>query len=524
MAEERHIKQYASHSEFESDLTGGGVNDRYVAYIEDTDESIFGDDMANEYFHIEMVEDGTITLTIPAAVPNDDTRWVSYAVNDDKDDGLWTQTSLSRSADNVITVEALAGQKVYWKGYIQRYGTSTSVYSSFQVTGKFNVCGNIISMLRGDNWRVYENAENNYYVLVNLFKDNTTLVNANRLVLPFTSGNDYLYYGLFRNCVNLVSVPRMADLLNNSPSAGFSYMFAGTAIRTAPKVRVWNWRATGQYMFHNCPNLEDASGVEVMSWTTISHASIYEGMFYNCVSLRKPMTLSENVKYNRGWNETWNYTFYGCQSLREAEIPSASINGGNASGNRSAISTFNGCSNLKYLRLMWKNDAQPCDCTFDGMPEYGKVIKSGAAKWANNRNGRYRTIPEKWDVEYEDGINTDDNYTTLTFDTDTMESLTYRVYAYPAPTVTVDSSYTNVLPYTMTTDEDNPNMHDITFSLGNGIAAGMQIPVVIGNDEGNFTVIVGLYNASYLYDAEVEYIENTASEYINTLQIGRAHV
>ena len=102
------------------------------------------DDMLNEKLQLlltpstrpltfEVLEDGTFSF-ITEGTP---TGSVSYSL----DSGTtWTALSAGSSTPTIP-----AGSKVLWKGDYK--GTSSSDYGKFSSTGKFNVSGNIMSLV-----------------------------------------------------------------------------------------------------------------------------------------------------------------------------------------------------------------------------------------------------------------------------------------------------------------------------------------------------------------------------------------
>lgn len=523
MAEERHIYQYDTVSEFDSAELQGGMNVPWASYIIQTDElkCKTREGLRHEYFGTTLLEDGTITLNIGSSVNPTGTNRVeniSYAVGEDKDNNVWTTVTNVASAVVLVEVPALAGQTIYWKGVgtvlwaganmgIARGGQGCIFYSDCN----FTIHGNILSLFYGDNFA------NNTKMgsIKGLFYQCTTLVDAGNLLLgnPVGGQGSYHLESMFNGCTSLVRAPQWwADEVYTNNSAGSSWFSNCTSLKYIPKATIIGTGLSNS--FYNCVSLEDASMLTLKQYENTAYNNAYTGVFSGCTSLKKPPKIETPLpsEEHASIQNVYRGMYENCKELISVSIPGVYKTAYADSGGGNLFRYLcNGCSKLKWIRACWTANI-PQNYIASGVAEYGQFVKNGASKWKGHGN-----FPVKWDIKWEDGIDISDNYQTLVFDMDEGDTMTYRVYAYPAPTVTIDSNYTSNLSYTMTTDVDNPNMHDITFSLGSTVPdAGTQIPVVIGNDEGNFTVIVGLYDASHPYDAEVEYIEHNAAEYINT--------
>lgn len=161
------------------------------------------------------LEDGTFSFT---------NSGLSYSING----GSWTELQA-----NASTPVVHAGEQIIWKGTItpvqdQGIGTFTS-------TGKFNVEGNIMSLLYGAAF--YNNQQNlssKDYAFYELFKNNSAfdydttyteckVVNAQNLILPSTTLSNYCYAYMFSRCYTLVTPPEMRATTTAEGSC--AYMF-----------------------------------------------------------------------------------------------------------------------------------------------------------------------------------------------------------------------------------------------------------------------------------------------------------
>ena len=64
------------------------------------------------YLCFKALENGTFTLTIPAAVTSDNLTYVEYSLNG----RTWTRLTVDDTAQSITTPTIQAGGKVYWRG------------------------------------------------------------------------------------------------------------------------------------------------------------------------------------------------------------------------------------------------------------------------------------------------------------------------------------------------------------------------------------------------------------------------
>lgn len=201
-------------------------------------------DYVSSYLTFEALGSGNITLTIPANVGTSCVTSVSYRKNRE----AWTTTANSSSVVT-ITVPVVGGDTVQWKGTATKYsnGITTDNYndtiqdlstyaSNFDATCNYNIYGNIMSLLHGDNFvnKIELTTEFTFAGLFGTYDTSRTrLKNAENLVLP-------------------------AIILTNGC---YTYMLScNTALKTCPKILPY--RGIGltrmyQSMFANCCKTSD---------------------------------------------------------------------------------------------------------------------------------------------------------------------------------------------------------------------------------------------------------------------------
>lgn len=160
-------------------------------------------DYSKFYLTFEALETGTFTLTIPADVTETQVPGVSYSTDNGK-----TWTSVQNSSSNVvITTPAIpVGGRVLWKSDADTFATSSSVYSHFSSTGKFNVSGNIMSLQYGEFFAGHTALKNFAYTFAFLFRG-CKIVSAGNLIMPATTLRSTCYRTLFYQCKNLTTAP-----------------------------------------------------------------------------------------------------------------------------------------------------------------------------------------------------------------------------------------------------------------------------------------------------------------------------
>lgn len=173
--------------------------------------------------------------------------------------------------DSTVTISLATGDTAYLRGQNERLASSTSVYTTFVMTGSMAASGNIMSLL-------YPSGFSNKFVIPNtycffrLFFGCTALTSAP--ILPATSLKTGCYYRMFRGCTNLQEAPVLPALTS-----------AVTCYRE---------------MFYSCTSLTSAPFLPI---ETLS-ANCYYQMFYNCTHLtyiKAMFTTEPSTSYTNNW-------------------------------------------------------------------------------------------------------------------------------------------------------------------------------------------------------------------------------
>ena len=242
---------------------------------------------------------------------------------------------------NAATPTITSGNTVLWKGeLIPSTNVSTGVgIGTFSSTGRFNLGGNPMSLLYGDNFRGQTSLSGKDYAFVNLFNGCSGLINAERLALPATTLSLECYSHMFQGCINLTKVSE--KLLPATALTEFCY----------------------HRMFRTCYSLTTVLELPAL---TLSR-SCYAGMFQSCSNLPQAPVLNARTLV------TYCY----------AEM-------------------FNGCSKLNYIKCL-ATDISATGCTslwISGVSSNGTFVKSSSINtWHICNTSNYDGIPCNWTVQ-----------------------------------------------------------------------------------------------------------------------------
>ena len=365
-------------------------------------------DFSTKPLTFNILSDGTINWV---ASSSDIAKTIDYKLNN----GEWVSIT-SNTGSSAPTITVNSGDKIQFRGNNATYATfsfsfRTFLYNSFSgSTALFEVEGNIMSLIYGDDFKnkLTISSSNTFY---GLFKECVNLVSAENLILPATTLATYCYSNMFEGCTSLTTAPELpaTDLANLC----YMNMFDGcTSLTTAPELPATTL-ANYCYasMFNGCTSLTTAPELPV---TTLANYC-YRSMFSNCTSLTKapvlPSTTLADYCYSQMfWNCTslttapalpattlkkfcYEYMFYGCSSLTVApELPA------NVLTEDCYVHMFNSCTSLNYIKCLATNISAP-SCTnywVQGVAPTGTFVKNpNMTSWKTGING----IPTGWTVQ-----------------------------------------------------------------------------------------------------------------------------
>ena len=224
----KHVKKFTSEFAYNHFITTPNfilpnislANDTiiYNPYVSEHDYSL-------DYFTLEFLEAGTFKLkNIYNDAESDEdqdcddlyaggifysldngTTWIKYEM-EDTDNDEWP--------DLYPSINVNANDKVLFKSIRTVWSTDSLYGFKILATADFNACGNIMSLIWGDNFigqTSFNNGEDEDdwgdNAFANLFVDNIHLINAENLILPATELYGYCYCAMFSGCTNLLTAP-----------------------------------------------------------------------------------------------------------------------------------------------------------------------------------------------------------------------------------------------------------------------------------------------------------------------------
>lgn len=282
-------------------------------------------DYAQEYLTFEILTGGVVLFAdaIPESAMSLD---ISYSL----DNGS-TWTTINSSTNTGITVSE--GDKILFKGVNSAYGTNQAKKrASFSGDAYYNVCGNIMSLIYGDNFSGQTELTTSY-TFDRLFVDGK-VINAKNLILPSTALTNYCYEYMFSGCTELINTPALPA--TSLAQGCYSYMFRNTAITKAPALPATTL-AVSCYdgMFRSTPLVEAPD----LPAETVEQYS-YRNMFMYCHKLTKAPAFSATTM----GAQSCASMFSSCDALVEAPVlPATTL----ASGCYQQM--FSGCTALAII-------------------------------------------------------------------------------------------------------------------------------------------------------------------------------
>lgn len=240
-------------------------------------------------------------------------------------------SSWTALARNVQSPTIQAGEKIMIKGtltpvfYNVKDADAIIGIGGFSSTGRFDVEGNIMSLLYGDNFIGKTNLTGKDYTFYELFLDCTRLVRADNLVLPATTLVDNCYEGMFRNCTSLTTAPQLpATKLTRSCYEGMFYCC--TSLTTIPKLPATSLGISSYcYMFGECSSLTTAPKLPATSLMD----ECYRYMFSGCTSL----TIAPQLPATTLTSKCYEYMFNNCTNLKEITCLATNISASECTSN-----------------------------------------------------------------------------------------------------------------------------------------------------------------------------------------------
>lgn len=146
-----------------------------------------------------------------------------------------------------------AGQKIMWKGNLKSTGSGVGKFYS---TKKFNVEGNAMSLLFGDNFANQTSLSGYTAAFANLFVGNENVVNAANLILPATTLTEACYQGMFYSCSGLTTPPSILPSMDLSLRCYYQMFEHCPLLTSSPELPATTLvQQSYCMMFKDCPSL-----------------------------------------------------------------------------------------------------------------------------------------------------------------------------------------------------------------------------------------------------------------------------
>ena len=234
-------------------------------------------------FYIKNADNfpGNVSFTFKGTPSSSTIQQIEWS----KDRNNWTSVTLTANTTKNVPVDV--GEKVYFKNSNGKCSQGSSAYLKFGSDRNINVGGNIYTLLDYTNY----NVSLPQYAFANLFIGNNKLLDASKLVLPWTTLSDGCYQSMFEGCTSLTSAPALPA--TNIVGDCYNSMFQGcTSLITAPELPSTTLSySCYQSMFNGCTSLTTAPSLPA---TTLA-ANCYQQMFSGCSSLNSVTTYADDI-------------------------------------------------------------------------------------------------------------------------------------------------------------------------------------------------------------------------------------
>ena len=359
----KYLKLFKNHSEYEA-FTSTKPNVSHC--VQEAELHCSPRTWANEYLTFVAKADGTFKFSGNS---------VSYSLDNGE---TWTTL-----ASNTNSPTVTAGNRIMWKATLS---TTTNGIGKFSSTGQFDIEGNPMSLLFGDEFNGKISLSNKMCAFKNLFSGNTNVVNAKNLSLPATTLSLQCYQSMFSGCTSLVTAPQLPATALTSNC--YDSMFMGcTSLTKAPQLPATTLSdSCYQGVFKNCTNLTTVQSI--LPATTLA-SNCYNSMFMGCTSL----TTAPELPATTLTSNCYIQMFMGCTSLTKApQLPATTLK------TTCYTQMFYNCTNLNSITCL-ATDISATNCTTmwaSGVSASGTFKKAASmSSWTSGVNG----IPNGWTVQ-----------------------------------------------------------------------------------------------------------------------------
>lgn len=225
-------------------------------------------------------------------------------------------------------------------------GTNSTSYtqgiSAFDTSGSFNIRGNIMSLIYGDNFE-----DNNTLPGEKTFSSifsNSSVVDASGLILPATTLTPYCYRGMFDGCSRLKNAP-ILPATTLADSCYYEMFLDCHSLRELPNLPATTLKdSCYQRMFERCYGIISIPD-NYLSNATVLDTGCYAQMFSYCTNLTGvSANLLQSTTLTKG---CYGGMFAGCSKLNTViNLPATTLKEG------CYASMFYGCKSLSSLPVL----------------------------------------------------------------------------------------------------------------------------------------------------------------------------
>lgn len=367
----KYIKEFNNHTEYEEfvDQADFDLQTPNISLCNRQNEVHYNQyqqhDYSKNYLTFEALEDGTFSLS---------TNNIDYSLDNGK---TWTTLTADQNTPSIK-----AGNKILWKAIL-----SSGTVGTFSSTGKFNVEGNIMSLLYGDNFENQTDLTGKNSVLSSLFIYNKNIINAKNLILPATVLSSGCYSRMFQYCYNLVKGPLILPAITVSSTSYYGMFSNCKKLIVTPDLPATTVGYRSYYeMFEDCISLVKTSELPITTFTGSEDQC--SRMFSGCTSLITGPSILPAMTLSA---ECYSGMFGGCSNLIKAPVlPATQVQ------YQSYSSMFSGCTNLNSITCLATGLGYESTSNWvSNVSSTGTFTKAASMNnWTTGVSG----IPENWTV------------------------------------------------------------------------------------------------------------------------------
>lgn len=264
----------------------------------------------SQYLTIESLEDdNVITWKMNSSTTPEKT--IEYST----DKITWTSATSTTSGTTLATLDT--DEKLYLRGNNTQYCIGNGNQNMFTSTKKFNLSGNIMSLINSSSFSNLTSLANLGQHTFRTMFQGTKVVDASRLQLPATTLINGCYNAMFQDCGYLYNAPKLpATTLGNHC---YMQLFDSCSnLTVAPELPATTMKSQCyQSMFSKCNKITIAPALPA---TTLANYC-YMGMFYNCTNI----TTAPELPATKLSQECYKNMFYNCSKLNYIKMLATNI-------------------------------------------------------------------------------------------------------------------------------------------------------------------------------------------------------